>query len=301
MQILIADDQRTSRKILDLALKKFGHDVLAVDNGEEAWAIMREPDAPRLAILDWMMPGMDGVDVCRRIRARETDDPPYLILLTARDDVQSVVEGLDAGANDYLTKPYKSEELNARIRVGQRMLDLQADLIQAREALVYEAMHDALTNVFNRRAILEGLSREISRTRRKTSGLSIGLCDLDFFKKVNDQYGHQVGDDMLVGFTGILRSNLRDFDLLGRYGGEEFLVVAPGSEGTREEGIYERLRAAVAETEIPTRSGGLRITMSVGVATWKGVDSMDELLAAADAALYRAKDQGRNRVVYAEE
>ncbi len=300
MKILIAEDDATTRLMLAALLRKGGYDVVETTNGAEAWDVLQKPDAPKMAVLDWMMPVMDGVDVCRRLRAMPTTDPPYLILLTSRDDENSIVEGLDAGANDYLTKPFRSEELRARLGVGGRMLQLQADLNGAKAALAHEAMHDALTGVFNRRAILEGLSREHSRAERRGSTLSIGLCDIDHFKQVNDCYGHLVGDEVLKIVAGVIRSNLRRYDLLGRYGGEEFLVVVPYSSGTADESIYERLRKAVAQTQIAVGEDGLRVAVSVGVAGGTGGTSPDQLLAEADSALYRAKNAGRNRVVYAD-
>ncbi len=299
MRILIAEDDLISRNILQAVLLKFGHEVVAVSDGRQALEALGKPEAPRLAILDWMMPEMDGVEVCRGIRQAGGADPAYLILLTARDDEKSIVEGLDAGANDYLTKPYRNDELRARVGVGQRMLELQDDLNGAKDALAHEAMHDSLTGALNRRAILEGLAREISRARRQNSALSIGMCDIDHFKDVNDRYGHLIGDDVLRGCVEILRRDLRDYDLLGRYGGEEFLVVAPRSTGSSDEPLYERLRKTVADTAIQTREGESFITVSMGVAQFTGEESVDHLLASADAALYAAKREGRNRVSYA--
>jgi two-component system, cell cycle response regulator len=244
------------------------------------------------------MPEMDGVEVCRRIREKPAMDPVYIILLTALNDEKFIVEGLDAGANDYLTKPYRKEELRARISVGQRMLELQAELNQAREALEHEATHDSLTGLLNRRAALAGLSREMSRAGREGSTLSVGLCDIDYFKKVNDQFGHQVGDEVLAGFAKILQNNVRDYDLVSRYGGEEFLIIAPQTRGTSEDGLYERMRGAVQTARLETRQGAKSITVSIGV-SGGGTDlSPDALLAAADGALYKAKQRGRNQVVY---
>lgn len=298
-RILIADDDRISRAVLADVLRRFGYDVLETDDGARAWAALQEPDAPRFVILDWLMPEMDGVDVCRLIREKIKSDPPYVILLTAKDDEKSLVEGLDAGANDYLTKPFRIEELRARVGAGQRMLDIQHELSRAMEALAHEATHDPLTGVRNRRAILEELGREISRSRRQNATFSIGLCDIDHFKAVNDSFGHRVGDEVLKAFTGVMAKNLREYDLLGRYGGEEFLVIAPDSRGLPEEQIYERLRKAVADSVIKTHKGEVSITISIGVAASSRIVDSDTLLASADTALYQAKHDGRNRVAYA--
>lgn len=297
-RILIADDDNISRAVLAGVLKDRGYEVLEAVDGAGAWAAMQEPDAPRLVILDWLMPEKDGVDVCRLIRENVKSDPPYVILLTAKDDEKSIVEGLDAGANDYLTKPFRAEELRARLSAGQRMIEIQADLKRAMEALAHEAMHDSLTGAKNRRAILDELGREISRARRQDSTFSIGMCDIDHFKEVNDRFGHRVGDEVLRVCTEIMMQALREHDLLGRYGGEEFLVIAPHSNGLPDEQIYERLRKAVSDTRIRTHKGDVSITISIGVVGGTRIEDSDALLASADAALYQAKREGRNRVAY---
>jgi diguanylate cyclase (GGDEF)-like protein len=300
MRILIAEDDLTSRTILVAILKKWGYDPVAVVDGQAAWEVMQREDAPEFAILDWHMPGLSGLDVCRKLRQIRSSDLPYIIFLTSRCDKNSIVEGLDAGANDYVIKPYDNAELRARVRVGQRMLELHAAMDEAKQALIHQAMHDPLTGILNRRAILESLQKEISRAMRQGTMLSIGMCDIDHFKQVNDKYGHQTGDEVLCGFVGVIQEHLRDYDLIGRYGGEEFLIIAPCSSGGEEEAFYERLCACVADQGVETRSGVISITVSIGVVGVTGALSVDELLAAADAALYLAKKTGRNRVVHAE-
>lgn len=242
---------------------------------------------------------MDGLEICRRLRASESRNPPYVILLTARDEKGDIVQGLDAGADDYVAKPYDNEELRARIGVGQRMLKMQSHLLEAQDALSHQATHDFLTGVFNRRAILDRLAQEISRAKRENISLSIGMCDIDHFKNINDIFGRQAGDEALVAFTRCLQDRLRAYDILGRYGGEEFLVIAPGSMGHSGESLYERLRAGLVDAEIPTKAGLVSLTVSIGVATGTGQTTVDALLATADAALYQAKAEGRNRIVYA--
>jgi two-component system, cell cycle response regulator len=213
--------------------------------------------------------------------------------------VKSIVSGLNSGANDYLVKPYKIAELEARIGVGLRMLDLQAELNKAREALAYEATHDSLTGALNRRPIYEVLSHEFSRARRKTSSFSICLCDIDFFKQINDKHGHLAGDDVLKGLVRTLQSNIRDYDMVGRYGGEEFLVIAPNPHEVQDNLLFERLRSVVADAKFPTQTGNISVTISAGVARFREETSIDELIAVADEALYGAKAGGRNRVVHA--
>jgi two-component system cell cycle response regulator len=298
MKILIAEDDSTSRSILTAVLKKWGFEPVATEDGSAAWRALQGADAPRLALLDWSMPHLDGLEICRRLRAGEARNPPYVILLTARDQIGDIVQGLDAGANDYVAKPFNNEELRARIGVGQRMLEMQTRLLEAQEALSHQATHDFLTGIFNRRAILDTLAREISRGKREKTGFSIGMCDIDHFKAINDTYGHQAGDEALVAFTRCVQGRLRAYDSFGRYGGEEFLVIAPGSLGHSGEGLYERLRAGIAADGFMTTAGKTTLTVSIGVAAGTGLSSVDALIASADAALFQAKAEGRNRVVY---
>jgi len=299
MKILIAEDDFTSRSILTAVLKKWGFDPVVAEDGGAAWDVLQRPDAPRLILLDWNMPGMDGLEICRRLRESEVPNPPYVILLTARGEKGDIVKGLEAGSNDYVAKPYDNEELQARIRVGQRMLELQSHLLEARDALAHQATHDFLTGVYNRRAIRDRLKEEISRAGREKESLSVGMLDIDHFKNINDTYGHQAGDEALLAFTRCIQDGLREYDCVGRYGGEEFLVIAPGSMGLNKESLYERLRARIAEAEITTNAGKVFLTVSIGVTPGTGRSTVDALLAAADAALYQAKAGGRNRVVYA--
>jgi len=301
VKILIADDDVTSRLVLAGVLKKHGHEVVVTVDGAEAWDALQRPDAPRLAILDWVMPGLSGVDVCRRARTIESDQPPYIILLTSRGQKTDIVTGLEAGADDYLAKPFDPGELLARVDVGRRLIELQARLIEARDALSHEAMHDPLTGVLNRRAFGSALSRELSRKRRNNNVLAVGICDIDHFKQINDTYLHQTGDEVLCGLVRIMQGNLRGHDVLGRRGGDEFVVL---TEHAREDGaaiLYERLRAAIADNPIQTGAGIMPITISFGVKIWADGETEEELLAAADAALYQAKSGGRNRVFLAGE
>ena len=296
MRILIAEDDFTSRTLLLEVLKKHSNEVVATENGVEAWRAMQQPDAPRLAILDWMMPEMDGLEVLRRVRALQTDQPPYIIMLTTLGDKAHVVAGLDAGADDYLGKPFDAGELRARVAVGRRLIEMQTALVQSREILAHQATHDPLTGLMNRRAILDRLREELARAGRSGNALAVGMCDIDHFKQINDTYGHQTGDDVLCGLANVLSESLRTYDSVGRIGGEEFLVIAPMKARMDWMSVFGRLCARIAGSKIATRSGALSVTVSIGVSCAASESTVDGISAAADTALYLAKSEGRNRI-----
>jgi two-component system cell cycle response regulator len=297
MKILIADDDPVSSRLLDRLLVKWGYEVIAAHDGSEAWEVLQAENAPRVALLDWIMPGIDGLEICRRVRARSSQPYVYIMLLTANDKVGNLVEGLESGADDYLTKPFHPQELRARLRVGLRMLDLESRLVEARESLRFKASHDSLTTIWNRGAIIEMLERELSRARRDGSSVGILLADIDHFKRVNDTRGHLVGDEVLRAVTGRLKGEVRSYDSVGRYGGEEFLILLPGCDNPKLTAKAERLVKVVERSSIGTSTGTVAVTISIG-----GIASGDcphadvnKLLLAADTALYRAKVSGRNR------
>lgn len=296
MRILIADDELISRTLLKGTLERQGHEVVAVADGTAAIAALLSSGAPTLAILDWMMPGADGLEVCREIR-QHSESYVYVILLTSRDSAEDMVIGLDAGADDFLSKPFNAGEMRARLRSGMRVLDLQTGLLNAQEALRHHATLDHLTGLWNRRMILEQLDREVSRVRRDQRPLTVGMIDIDRFKGVNDTHGHGAGDAVIRDTAATIRSQLREYDLVGRYGGEEFLLLLPGCNAADCRRIAERIRNRI-EAE-PARYGQLiiRVTASLGLASTDAVGMVpSDLIAAADAALYRAKENGRNRV-----
>jgi len=301
MKILIADDDLFSRRSLARILNKFGHDPIEAADGGQALDVMRRDDSPKLAILDWMMPVFDGPEVCQQVRAVPTDNPPYLLILTSRVAKVDIVAGLEAGANDYLTKPFDAGELKARIGVGCRLIGLQNELMCSRQTLEHQARHDPLTSLMNRRAILDRLGEELGRLRRYGGKLAVGMIDIDHFKQLNDRYGHQVGDEVLKAFSRRLEHNSRADDAVGRWGGEEFLVITPLHADSNEGIIYKRLNRALSAEPILSSVGELRVTASIGCAKADGFADMDNLLITADARLYRAKAQGRNRVVWARE
>jgi len=255
-------------------------------------------EAPRLALLDWMMPLLDGPELCRQLRLNPLAAYVYVVLLTSKDGKQAVVEGLESGADDFLTKPFHSEELKARLRAGTRVLELEDNLVQAREGLRFKASHDLLPGLWNHGAILELLQREVSRTKREGGSLAVLLADLDHFKAVNDTLGHLSGDDVLRESARRISQAVRSYDLVGRYGGEEFLILLPGCNRAAAAERAHRLSDAVAGQPIETTLGQTRITLSVGCVSTVDAPGSDPtaLLRAADAALYRAKSAGRNRV-----
>jgi two-component system, cell cycle response regulator len=296
-RVLIAEDDHISQRILESFLTKWGYEVCVASNGNEAWNMLNSDDAPRLAVLDWMMPGLEGIQVCRNVRARVDRPYVYIILLTARGLKQDLIEAMNAGADDYLTKPFDAEELRARVHVGQRIIQLQDDLIAARDELRFQATHDALTNLVNRGVVLEVLLRETARQKREGGALAVMLCDLDHFKDVNDRYGHQAGDAVLEEVARRLANTVRVYDTVGRYGGEEFLIVLPALDGVDALNLAERLRHTLESHPIPIPGGSLTVTVSLGVAASSAQFPFEPstLLHAADIALYRAKENGRNR------
>ena len=297
-KILIADDSLLSRRILEAFLVKRDYEVVSANNGEEAFRLLSADDAPRLAVLDWMMPGMEGTQVCRMVREQSGDRPyVYILLLTARTEREDLLKGLEAGADDYITKPFDPAEFHARLRVGRRILDLQDNLIAARDELRFRATHDALTGVANRAVILETLRREQSRQEREGGSFGLIIADIDHFKNVNDTYGHLAGDSVLKAVTKTMETTLRPYDSVGRYGGEEFLIVVPRSDATAALSVAERIRKAIAAKPIQTDAGEVQVTASLGVAASMEPSRIDSkaLLQLADEALYRAKQNGRNR------
>ena len=298
MRVLIAEDDRASRSLLERVLLKWGYDVAVTCDGEEAWRTLQQEDAPSLVVLDWMMPGLDGPEVCRRVRKLDAPNPPYLILLTGRDGKSDIVAGLEAGANDYLGKPFDKDELHARLEVGRRFTELNGKLLATQAILAEQARTDALTGVMNRRAILERLSEEMARTQRDATRLGVGMIDIDHFKRINDAYGHAAGDCVLREVVARASSATRPYDAFGRFGGEEFLAIVPACPEAEVASVLERIRSAVADSPVAVEGHKVRVTVSIGGAMSRGT-SVDALIRSADDALYQAKVAGRDRVVVA--
>lgn len=302
MKILIADDDNVSRLLLEKTLEKAGYEVLSVDNGRKAVEQLSSPDGPRLALVDWVMPELDGPSVCHEVRKRAEKSYVYIILLTSKESKESTVEGLKAGADDYVIKPCNSEELKARLLAGRRILQLEDKLVEAREEMRFRASRDALTSLWNRGVILELLDKELDRARREHSFMSLLLCDVDHFKRINDVYGHLVGDEVLQQVAKRLRASLRSYDSVGRYGGEEFLILLTGCDAVHTGIRADQIREAIASIVFETARGPLSLTMSVGAlatSDWSKDMTGSDLLKRADEALYDAKTAGRNRVILA--
>lgn len=296
MRILIADDDPASRRFLEYTLTRLGHEVESTADGPEAIAALLRADAPRIAIIDWEMPGADGLVVCRVARHKE-EPYVYVILLTARNRREDMLLGLAAGADDFLSKPVDLGELQARLRSGERILALQQGLMEARETLRIQATSDDLTGLATRRVIVEQLDRELRRARHERKPVAVAMADIDCFKLINDRYGHLAGDAVLRQVARCIQVEVREYDGVGRFGGEEFMFVLPGCDAEAAAITMERVRARIKGTPVPWEGESIAVAISTGVAsTAPDGLSAAELIQAADDALYRAKARGRDCV-----
>jgi two-component system, cell cycle response regulator len=298
VKILIADDSIVSRHLLEATLRKWGYEVMVACDGAEALGLLQREDAPALIILDWMMPGMTGVEVCRRIRLRDSEPYTYILLLTSKSQKEDLIEGMEAGADDYITKPFDQNELQVRLRAGIRLVELQTQLLKAREELRDQATRDSLTRLWNRSAILGELGRELARATRESRPLGVVIVDLDHFKLINDTHGHLAGDAVLREAARRMQNSIRQYDSIGRYGGEEFLILFPGCSEADSFAQADRLRKQLAQAEMSVNNTSIRVTASFGVTSAMPGEVWTEeaLIRAADEALYVAKKSGRNRV-----
>ena len=296
MRLLIAEDDPTSLHLLDWLLRGWGYETLLARDGNEAWKILQTPGAPALVILDWLMPGMDGIELCKNVRSLQTELRPYIILVTGKETKKDLVIGINAGADEYLAKPYEPEELRVRVHAGERIVEMEMAMLTAREALRYQAMHDEMTGLLNHAYGMESLWREFARSARTGRPISIVLADLDHFKSVNDLYGHPAGDRVLVEAAKRMASKMRPYEALIRYGGEEFLAVLCECAAPEAEKMAERLRRVLADELFDIEGKKVPLTASFGVASCAQASgaAVEALVRLADQALYHAKAKGRN-------
>jgi two-component system, cell cycle response regulator len=297
-RIAVVDDDDAIRRLVVLYLKRSGYEVLEFALGEDARRELGHLPWD-LAILDRRLPDMDGVDLCHELKSNPELQSRYVILLTGESEQEDKVMGLDLGADDYITKPFQPPELLARIRAAKRIVDLQKELRETNKRLEHLSITDGLTRLYNHRHFQDELARAFEESQRYQRPLSLAIVDLDFFKKVNDTYGHAVGDEVLKCLSRIFRESIRSTDLAARYGGEEFAVMMPETDLAEALVFAEKIRALVGERAVETQAGAISATVSIGVATVphsSHVHSAKELVVAADKALYRAKRNGRNQV-----
>ncbi|MFC2163492.1 diguanylate cyclase [Acidobacteriota bacterium] len=294
MKVLIAEDDIISCRALEKNLQDWDYEVIVTKNGEEAWDIIRQGGI-RLAILDWNMPKMDGLELCHKIRNEYQQDKSeyiYLILLTGRDLQEDIITGLSAGADDYMTKPFSYMELKVRIQNGVRIIALEDSRLKM-------ANTDNLTQMWNRKKIMEILEEELNRNHREGKTVGVVMLDIDYFKEVNDTHGHITGDKVLIEVASRLKNTLRNYDQIGRYGGDELLIVLPNLDISNAQSIGERLRKSVCKEKIETEASELTTSISIGISVSdiSSKYSAANLIKESDKALYQAKAGGRNRVV----
>lgn len=297
-RVLLVEDSPVYRKMISDYLRSWSFEVVIAQDAEQALPILAQTEAPSLVLLDWVLPKMDGAALCRRIRTMRTVGAyTYIILLTGKDAPEDLVQGMDAGADDYIVKPFHSLELRARLSAGQRILDLQRELVRARDSMQHAATHDSLTGIHNRGEILRLLENERQRAKRESRKVGVILLDVDHFKSVNDTLGHRGGDDILKEVARRIRRKLRVYDGLGRYGGEEFLIVLSNCDLTTTLIRAEEIREYLQSTPMRVGQQQIQVTASLGVAISDGTEpEIGTVLELADASLYEAKRSGRNRV-----
>ncbi|MBF0496649.1 MAG: diguanylate cyclase [Deltaproteobacteria bacterium] len=295
MRILIADDNSVTRRMLKSFLAKWGYEVITTKDGDEAWEVLKEDDCPDIAILDWVMPGKEGLDVCRMVRAANKPSYIYIIILTSLGNQDDIIAGLQAGADDYVIKPFNYDEFRCRVRIGERIINLEREIMRM-------AATDGLTGLWNRREFMDKMDAEFKRSQKEGRSLGVILSDIDFFKKINDTYGHQAGDLVLQEFAGCLKYNIRQPGFVGRYGGEEFIAGCPGLTLDGVASLAEHIRNELKSLWIPAPDGSshIPITASFGVSVFMPGESSDKtidtIIKRADDALYRAKAECRDRV-----
>jgi two-component system, cell cycle response regulator len=290
MKILIAESDPESCQILQKTLSELDYEIVLTHSGEEAWEAIKNEVAPTFAIIDWSMPEMNSTEFCRKLRHSSTAPYIYIITIISEPGKDEIVKAIEAGADDYISKPIEMEELRVRLRAGKRIMELQ-------RALLMKSTYDALTGIWNRNMITEVLQRELARAEREGSSLGVVLAGLDKLKQINDAYGYHTGDKVVREVSKRIRAALRSYDLLGRYSGKEFLMILPGCDLTNTLKVAERARHIIARAPIENAEGAIHITISLGVANSGGKNfNSEQLIQAAVEALKMAKESGRNRI-----
>ena len=303
MRVLVADSDPDRLRQLEGWLRKWGYEVTPSRNGVDAWSRLESERVPIIAVLAWRMEGMLGIDVCRRLRLHPDLPTAYVLLLADARGQEDLLDGVNGGADDFLLAPLDHVEVRARIRTGARIIETERALKASQDALRVQSTRDGVTGTWNHASILDMLQKERERARRKSGSVGVVLADLDEFRKVNESLGHPVGDEVLREAARRMSSSVRPYDAVGRYGGEEFLIVLPGSDGLGALTVAERIREGFANRPVLTSAGPVPLTLSLGVAAEGGEAGGDgsALLLAAGSALLRAQRGGRNRAALADE
>jgi two-component system cell cycle response regulator len=301
LKVLVAERDATARDMVVQTLAQMGfRDVETAENTEQAHFLLRQNDGPDMAIIDFNLPGENIVRLCEKIRYLENRPYVYTILLATEPNMPSVWDSVEVGADDYLIKPLEHRELVVRLRAAKRIFDLQAELITAHKAVEFQVAHDSLTHLLSREAILDLLTRQLARSKREATPLGLAMADIDHFKQVNDRHGHLVGDAVLREVAVRMQNSLRIYDGIGRYGGEEFLIVMPGCKMENALMVTERIRSSLCETpvDVPDMDLQLNLSVSIGLTAMEipRVLSQEDMIRVADTALYDAKKEGRNRI-----
>lgn len=298
MKVLIAEDDNVTRRRLEKSLTDMDFEVVSCKDGLDAWKVIQSGNAPSLLLLDWLMPGMNGLEICRKVRKQAREPYTFIILLTSKGEQDDFVEGMDAGADDYIIKPFNHNDLRVRLKAGKRIVELNEELLSVRDNFEKQAIHDKLTGLYNRHYMAEMLEKEFASALRYQHDLSCILLDLDCFKDVNDTFGHAFGDLVLREFSACLRQNARTSDITIRYGGEEFMLLLPNTDIIGAEEVAEKIRTVCETKRYNDGNNSVTVTVSIGITSVKHHQLMEskELMALADKALYQSKAEGRNRV-----
>lgn len=300
LSIMIVDDSSSERRLLSAILERFGHDIHEIGSGEEAESLVKDANTNiDLILLDVNMPDIDGYQTASRIRRLETQlgiEWQPIIFLSGRNSPSDIAMGIEAGGDDFIIKPVNSITLQAKIHAMSRISKMRKRLINVSKKLEMQAHFDELTGIANRRHFISMLEKEIARSHRHALPLSLAFFDVDKFKNVNDTYGHKIGDDVLKGIAQKLSDSLRQEDVIGRLGGEEFCIYFPGQTLQTTQRIIERYRVMINEIPFSAKQGDFHVSASFGISELTRDDDVNHLLEKADQLLYKAKNNGRNRI-----